>query len=969
MPKSTESLNRSLFDLLRTKGYNPTMMDTSGKEIPVPEEADVFQFDFVKDGTQYGKVTMSIDGLQKLTIYFSDDVANSDKGNDDNSTGTDWYALLKQLKKFATHRQLSFELKNSSHLKHDMAKREYMSNKEKIREGYYPMGKKASYSDAIPSIKIVIEHSRQLEEGEARFRSINRIFLENQSGERYLLDTKKPGVARVYARHIAEGGKVNDQRWDHIGSLVEEYSKMSGFVRATKNGQFNESAQQLVNEGVQHYQTLRETLSRMTGHRGYNSYFESWSPSLMEDEADTSNINELFVQETLDPRIESVMPILSKLHKKVSEMKEVNDLSDWADSLLEGDGEELKEFAPVLAAVGGALARGAAVNAVTDAFSDDDEIDEGFGDHGLSQDTLDLIDEYIAKFDPTQDRDEMIQDILDGTIHTSELEYALQDEMDEGLGDVAKKVGGAIKSAGKKALDVIAPGDDELISQLRKSAGINTPHNKPSMARSEVEKRADEAVRAGFPTDDWMMTPKKSAFEPKFNSLSRPKNQAERDELAALVKSKKQRHRDYYKRASDTGSKIAAFGMDKEGYNDDYSRAGAQQDTGPNNPKKWKTVPTANDGKGITEAQQLSVQQLATISDEALDKAYGYGRSSPGNTFGWQANLKSAEYAKQMIDKGVTDIEAISDAIHKGWNVTAQAFVQNPEQFDDTAKLQAAGKLEAKLKQRAELMKKNYAQLPEDEKEKDRVVARVLLQALTGGEQDIAEGQINEAYIYTTADAVNVLANLRKISKNIEIGNPYKGNLANEYVNDVWDVYTWLENTDANMYDPKLKPILADVFELRKKAKALEAQPDSGQNTQLANQIVNTLYPLMQWIEMNVKSGRRGVAEDLDAIKKLAGRSSPTENFINTDAQAVVTEKETTTHKGGKVTQKDGVTRHKSGPGTYGGYDDSTHPDSPEEKHTGPRGVKTGHGTDKIQKFKFSEGQEDLAAMLRIINR
>jgi len=586
MPKSTESLNRSLFDLLRTKGYNPTMMDTSGKEIPVPEEADVFQFDFVKDGTQYGKVTISIDGLQKLTVYFNDDVANSDKGNDDTSTGTDWYTLLKQLKKFATHRQLSFELKNSSHLKHDMAKREYMSNKEKIREGYYPMGKKASYSDAIPSIKIVIEHSRQLEEGEARFRSINRIFLENQSGERYLLDTKKPGVARVYARHIAEGGKVNDQRWDHIGSLVEEYSKMSGFVRATKNGQFNESAQQLVNEGVQHYQTLRETLSRMTGHRGYNSYFESWSPSLMEDEADTSNINELFVQETLDPRIESVMPILSKLHKKVSEMKEVNDLSDWADSLLEGDGEELKEFAPIVAAVGGALARGAAVNAVTDAFSDDDEIDEGFGDHGLSQDTLDLIDEYIAKVDPTQDRDEMIQDILDGTIHMSELEYALQDEMDEGLGDVAKKVGGAIKSAGKKALDVIAPGDDELISQLRKSAGINTPHNKPSMARSEVEKRVDEEDMAEGSVDQ---LPTKDADYSKYDTdhlkmMLRPgmlhRNEAR---FKALIRKELQKREQQSQQGVEEGYTVTR-GIDKERYQE---RPGLE---GPFSTKSGKVV-------------------------------------------------------------------------------------------------------------------------------------------------------------------------------------------------------------------------------------------------------------------------------------------------------------------------------------------------------------------------------------------
>jgi hypothetical protein len=126
-----------------------------------------------------------------------------------------------------------------------------------------------------------------------------------------------------------------------------------------------------------------------------------------------------------------------------------------------------------------------------------------------------------------------------------------------------------------------------------------------------------------------------------------------------------------------------------------------------------------------------------------LFRSYGYGRSTPGNTFGWQANLKSAAYAKQMIDQGVTDIEAISDAIHKGWNTTAQAFVQNPEQFDDTAKLAAAGKLEAKLQQRAQLMKQNYGQLPEDEKEKDRVVARALLQAIRGEQQPgMAEGYV-----------------------------------------------------------------------------------------------------------------------------------------------------------------------------------------------------------------------------------
>lgn len=126
----------------------------------------------------------------------------------------------------------------------------------------------------------------------------------------------------------------------------------------------------------------------------------------------------------------------------------------------------------------------------------------------------------------------------------------------------------------------------------------------------------------------------------------------------------------------------------------------------------------------------LTIQQLATISDKALNDAYKYGRSTPGNTFGWQANLKSAEYAKRMIETGMIDIEKISETIHDGWNATAQDFVKNPDQFDDTEKLRAAGKLEAKLAQREKLMNTSYKQLPEEEKEKDRVVARALLAAL-----------------------------------------------------------------------------------------------------------------------------------------------------------------------------------------------------------------------------------------------
>ena len=586
MAKNNETLNSDLFSLLRSRGYQPTMLGTDGKEIPVPEEAEVFQFKFIKDEQDYGPVTISIDGMHKLVIYFGDNIANS-PSEETHSEDTSWYSLLNHLKRFSQKHQLSFEVKNTDHLKYDMAKRNHMKkideayddnreyggagkgrsadatetanitrraqaaakkaektfksndelrqwfNKQKkveeaakwrqgysasgqpaghkhksgevgpvggtftnepagydgetskvpvqkhrdqpdqladrgqtklsttgkpltaknaqrnlkgaivqskgkhgpvgvlpeglgddfadmargmknkdgsprfanvrqgkppvkpagkatapraaekgatspadwydqasggrrytgdskvptgtMVEGYYATGRKSSYSDNIPEVKIILQHSRALEEGERRYRAVEKIFVENQQGERFAVPTNKPGLARVYARHIAEGGTPYDDHGKHITSLCEEYTKMAGFVRATRNKQFNESAQSLVNEGANHYQSLRETLHKMQGHRGYHAYFESYTPTLTEDE-DSTDLSEMFASSELDPRIESVMPILRKLNKTIAEMVETTDLGKWADELIEESmGEE--EVVESLAAMGHAAER------------------------------------------------------------------------------------------------------------------------------------------------------------------------------------------------------------------------------------------------------------------------------------------------------------------------------------------------------------------------------------------------------------------------------------------------------------------------------------------------------------------------------------------------------------------------------------------------------------------------------------
>ena len=130
-------------------------------------------------------------------------------------------------------------------------------------------------------------------------------------------------------------------------------------------------------------------------------------------------------------------------------------------------------------------------------------------------------------------------------------------------------------------------------------------------------------------------------------------------------------------------------------------------------------------------------------------------------------------------------------------------------------------------------------------------------------EPKVEEESIKEAYINNAKDAINILGQLRGRGKQLERGQQeYKGNLPNEYVNDVWDVWTWMESKlggGAEANDPKLKQIMQEVFWLRGEAKKMERNysPDLERSEDymgaagFGNMVVNTLYPLMQWIDMN----------------------------------------------------------------------------------------------------------------------
>ena len=99
-------------------------------------------------------------------------------------------------------------------------------------------------------------------------------------------------------------------------------------------------------------------------------------------------------------------------------------------------------------------------------------------------------------------------------------------------------------------------------------------------------------------------------------------------------------------------------------------------------------------------------------SDAALNSRFGYGRATGDkHSFGRAANRASAAASLRAIRRGErsgsgTSREAGADAVHRGWADTARTSTdQTPE----------------KKERRAGLANTPYSELPDDEKENDRV--------------------------------------------------------------------------------------------------------------------------------------------------------------------------------------------------------------------------------------------------------
>lgn len=326
--KSNNNTAKELYELLLSRNFEPDTLDSKGKPSDDLDNTEIFSFDYKTPNKNYGTIVVLLGKDKDIVVFFSDNLGRNMEGEDKE----DWYDFLYQLRMFAKRNLLTFSLQNMNRLKYTM--QGMAAIKEGLFEGYYGT-KKISYSDQPKKTKLVIKHNRTLGENDARYRYIESLFVETDAGERFKLPFTKLVGGRAMARHCAEGGNPYDAFGQHISQMMSEMNTLSRFARAAQHKTFEGEAGALAEQAVKHYQYLKSKAKRMISQRGYREEREAFDPAeIPETESTVDSIRSMFIEQSLDSRIEEALPLLAKL--KETEMKEADVFEQWTDRVVEG---------------------------------------------------------------------------------------------------------------------------------------------------------------------------------------------------------------------------------------------------------------------------------------------------------------------------------------------------------------------------------------------------------------------------------------------------------------------------------------------------------------------------------------------------------------------------------------------------------------------------------------------------------
>jgi len=349
--KAIQIISQDVFDKIRSRFSNLEMGDETGAVTIDPAEARFFDFDFIHEGNNLGRVSISLNDLGSLKVYYSQGITE----NHDTPVKQTWYDFLKEMRFFAMRRLLRFDTRDIA--KNNLDKNDFQhlaatqGPKEEedmttVNESRWNHKSSRKTSRAVQGrTEVIVRHHKPVDEEFAGSRSqrknIKAIFIQNKDGERFKYPFIHSAGAFAMAQHVDHGGAPHDPAGRAIIKMSEEIAQLGEFQRKVQHQTLHDDATGITERAVGRLQELKSKIAAI----GKRQHYESWMESFVEQEQLDDNMAELdavtmedykskFTQKNFQEELTQYFPLI---HRIMSEKIELEDL------VKEEDSEEDKE--------------------------------------------------------------------------------------------------------------------------------------------------------------------------------------------------------------------------------------------------------------------------------------------------------------------------------------------------------------------------------------------------------------------------------------------------------------------------------------------------------------------------------------------------------------------------------------------------------------------------------------------------
>ena len=325
--KPIEIIAQDLFDKVRSRFSNLQMGDDNGAVTANPPDARFFDFDFVIEGNNLGRVSISINDTGNLKIFFSQGITE----DADDATQGIWYDFLKEMRFFAKRRLMRFDTRDITKDNLDKTDFQYLAQtgpKDNNMTESQMFGSSKTSKRKVGETLLILRHEGEIDPSikGARSRKIKNIFIQNAEGERFKLPMAWLPLGRALQRHVYHGGYPHDECGQDMIETAGQCHQLSNFYKhvSRKTPSMNPDALNIAEKVSAKLKSLRHHMESLANEKYYEAWKESFTPVINDatvlDDATMESYKDTFTVRGFDESLVDAFPLVHAIMQEAGEV-------------------------------------------------------------------------------------------------------------------------------------------------------------------------------------------------------------------------------------------------------------------------------------------------------------------------------------------------------------------------------------------------------------------------------------------------------------------------------------------------------------------------------------------------------------------------------------------------------------------------------------------------------------------------